>query len=182
MTNTHDVATPSPWIVRWAPLVAAGGRVLDVACGSGRHARYFAARGHTVMAVDRDADVLVGLEGIAGVEARVADLEGMPWPFEAGVFGAVVVANYLSRPLFPHLLAALGPGGVLIYETFMQGNERYGRPSNPDFLLAPDELIDRIAGTLTLVAFEQGVVSVPKPAAIQRLCAARTALDAVFLT
>lgn len=182
MTGPHGTEMPSAWIARWAPLVAAGGRVLDVASGAGRHSRYFAGRGHEVLAVDRDADALARLAGIPGVETRVADLEGAPWPFAGEVFDAVVVVNYLSRPLFPHLLAALGPGGVLIYETFMRGNERFGRPSNPDFLLAPGELLDRIAGTLTPVAFEQGVVSTPKPAAIQRLCAARAAPDAVFLT
>jgi SAM-dependent methyltransferase len=135
-----------------------------------------------VMAVDRDAGALAGLEGTPGVETRLADLEGAPWPFEGAVFDAVVVANYLCRPLFPHLLAAIRPGGVLIYETFMRGNERFGRPSNPDFLLAPGELLERVAGSLTPIAFEQGVVWAPKPAAIQRLCAARAAPDAVFLT
>jgi SAM-dependent methyltransferase len=182
MASPHDIEAPSAWIARWAPLVVAGGRILDVACGSGRHARYFAGRGHPVVAVDRDAGALARLEGEPGVETREADLERAPWPFDAGSFDAVIVANYLSRPLFPDLLAALRPGGVLIYETFMRGNERFGRPSNPDFLLAPGELLDRIAGTLALVAFEQGVVSAPKPAVIQRLCAARAAPDAVFLT
>ncbi len=181
MTNMHEIETPSPWIARWAPLVAAGGRVLDVACGTGRHARYFAGRGHTVMAVDRDADALTRLAGTPGIETRVADLEGAPWPLAEAVFDAVIVANYLSRPLFPYLLRALAPGGVLIYETFMRGNERFGRPSNPDFLLAPGELLERTAGELTPVAFEQGVVSDPKPAAIQRLCAVRAAADGVFL-
>jgi len=175
MTTMHDILTPSPWIVRWAPLVAEGGRVLDVACGSGRHARFFAGRGHTVMAVDRDADALARLGETAGIETRVIDLEGAPWPFEVAGFDAVVVANYLSRQLFPHLLAALKPGGVLIYETFMQGNQRFGRPSNPDFLLAPGELWETVAGALSVIAFEQGVVSEPKPAAIQRICAARAA-------
>jgi SAM-dependent methyltransferase len=182
MTTSHDIDMPSPWIVRWAPLIAVGGRILDVACGSGRHARYLAGRGHSVVAVDRDAEALARVEGIPGVATRVADLEGGPWPFEAAGFDAVIVANYLWRPLFPHLLAAIRPSGVLIYETFMRGNERFGRPSNPDFLLAPGELLDRIAGALTPVAFEQGVVSTPKPAAIQRLCAARADPDAVFLT
>lgn len=182
MTGPHDSDTPSAWVARWTPLVAAGGRVLDVASGAGRHARHFARRGHAVLAVDRDGDALARLDGLAGVETRIADLEGAPWPFGGEVFDAVVVVNYLSRPLFSHLLAAVRPGGVLIYETFMRGNERFGRPSNPDFLLAPGELLDRIAGTLTPVAFEQGVVSTPEPAAIQRLCAARAAPDTVFLT
>jgi len=178
----HDLATPSAWVVRWAPLVPPGGRVLDVACGTGRHARHFAGRGHTVLAVDRDAEALRQLEGVAGIETRLADLEGMPWPCEPAGFDAVVVANYLSRPLFPHLVAALRPGGVLIYETFMQGNERFGRPSNPDFLLAPGELRERVAGMLVPVAFEEGVVSAPRPAVVQRLCAVRTAEGAAFLS
>lgn len=178
----HDLDTPSAWIVRWAPLVPTGGRVLDVACGAGRHARYFAGLGHTVVAVDRDPEALHQLKGVSGIETRRVDLEGMPWPFETAAFEAVVVTNYLSRPLFPHLVAALGPGGVLMYETFMQGNERFGRPSNPDFLLRPDELLDRIAGSLSVVAFEQGIVSVPRPAAIQRLCAARVTPGTGFLS
>jgi SAM-dependent methyltransferase len=183
MANPHDgLETPSSWIARWAPLVAPGGRVLDVACGSGRHTRFFAGRGHPVLAVDRDATAVARLAGTSGVETRIADLESAPWPFGHAEFDAVVVANYLSRPLFPHLCGALRTGGLLIYETFMQGNQRFGRPSNPEFLLAPGELLDLIAGTLTPVAFEQGVVSTPKPAAIQRLCAARAAPDAVFLT
>jgi SAM-dependent methyltransferase len=182
MVNPHDgLVIPSPWIARWAPLVATGGRVLDVACGSGRHARFFAGRGHPVTAVDRDAAAVGRLAGTSGVEARIADLEATPWPFGHAEFDAVVVTNYLSRPLFPHLCGALRPGGLLIYETFMLGNERFGRPSNPDFLLAPGELLELIAGALTPVAFEQGVVSTPKPAAIQRLCAARAAPEAVFL-
>lgn len=183
MANPHDdLAAPSAWIARWATLVPTGGRVLDVACGSGRHARFFAGRGHPVVAVDRDATAVARLAGTSGVETRIADLEGAPWPLGQAGFDAVVVANYLSRPLFPHLCGALRPGGILIYETFMQGNQRFGRPSNPEFLLAPGELLDLIAGDLTPVAFEQGVVSTPKPAAIQRLCAARAAPETVFLT
>lgn len=181
MTDPHRSDTPSAWIVRWTPLVAAGGRVLDVACGYGRNARYLAGRGLTVAAVDRDAAALAELQGIPGIETTVADLEAAPWPYAAGSFDAVVVVNYLHRPLFPHLLGALRPGGVLIYETFMRGNERFGRPSNLNFLLAPGELLERVAGELTPVAFEQGAVGVPRSAVVQRLCAARAAPDAVFL-
>lgn len=182
MTNPHDIDTPSPWVARWSPLVSEGGQVLDVACGSGRHARHFASRGRRVVAIDRDAEALARLAGTPGIETRVVDLEADAWPFDPASFDAVVVVNYLHRPLFPHLMAALRPGGVLIYETFMIGNERFGRPSNPDFLLAPAELLVRTARELTPVAFEQGLISVPKAAAIQRLCAARAAPETVFLT
>jgi len=181
MADPHRSDTPSAWVVRWAPLVAAGGRVLDLACGYGRNARYLAGCGLTVAAVDRDAAALAGLAGIPGIETTVADLEAAPWPYVPGSFDAVVVVNYLHRPLFPHLLDALRPGGVLVYETFMRGNERYGRPSNPDFLLGPGELLERVAGVLTPVAFEQGAIGDPRSAVVQRLCAARAAPDAVFL-
>jgi SAM-dependent methyltransferase len=180
--SAHDLKSPSKWVTRWAPLVAPGARVLDVACGTGRHARYFAARGCAVVAVDRDSGALASLAGVAGVTAQQADLEGGPWPFAAEAFDAVVVANYLHRPLFPHLVAALRPAGVLIYETFMAGNERFGRPSNPDFLLLPGELAAAVAGRLTLVAFEQGAVQLPKQAVIQRICAARRDPVTISLT
>jgi SAM-dependent methyltransferase len=181
MSNPHDLDAPSAWVTRWAPLVSKGGQVLDVACGSGRHARYLAGRGHPVIAVDRDKEALARLANVSGVEVRAADLEADAWPFAKASFDAVIVVNYLHRPLFQHLRAALRPGGVLIYETFMIGNERFGRPSNPDFLLAHGELLARTARTLTAVAFEQGQVKVPRPAVVQRLCAARATPDAVFL-
>ena len=176
-TEPHDIATPSAWVVRWADWVPAGGRVLDLACGKGRHARYFAARGHPVEAVDRDPVKLGLLEGIQGVHARHADLEGGPWPFAGQQFGGIVVANYLHRPLFPHLLAALATGGVLIYETFAAGNERYGRPSNPAFLLAPGELLDVVHGRLRVIAYEELYVSEPRPAVVQRICATKPSVS-----
>jgi len=159
------VEQPSPWVRRWAPLVERG-PVLDVACGAGRHARLFADRGLQVVAVDRDA------QHIPGVRFVQADLEGAPWPLGTERFAAIVVTNYLHRPLLPQLEAALAEEGVLIYETFMTGNERYGRPSNPAFLLQPGELLQAFRG-LTPIAFEQGYVEAPKPAMIQRLCARR---------
>jgi SAM-dependent methyltransferase len=167
----HDITAPSAWVARWADRIPAGGRVLDVASGGGRHARFLAARGYPVEAVDRDPAALSGLAGLSGVSTRCADLENGPWPYEDGRFAGVVVVNYLHRPLFPGLLAALAPEGVLIYETFAAGNERYGRPSNPNFLLKPGELLDVVRGRLRVIAFEDLYVSDPKPALVQRLCA-----------
>lgn len=161
---------PSAWVRRFAPLVAPGGTVLDVACGFGRHARYFAGLGHPVDAVDRASEGLAGLASVAGVTTRQADLENAPWPLAGRRYAGIVVVNYLHRPLFPHLVEALAEGGVLIYETFMIGNERFGRPSNPDFLLRPDELFEAFAERLFVVAFEQGETTRPKQAVVQRLC------------
>jgi SAM-dependent methyltransferase len=161
-------------VTRWAYLIAPGGRVLDLACGFGRHARYLAGLGHTVVACDRDPAALASLEGVKGVEPVPADLEdGSPWPFPGGGFDAIVVANYLHRPLFPAIAASLAGNGVLIYETFALGNERYGKPSNPDFLLKKDELLGAFGPALVVAGFEQGCVARPKPALVQRLCAVR---------
>lgn len=166
------IDSPSPWVCRWARLIRPSGRVLDLACGDGRHARYLSALGFAVLAVDRDDAALAALEGLAGIEVRGADLEGSAWPFAADRFDGVVVTNYLHRPLFGPLVASLRAGGALIYETFAAGNERYGRPSNPAFLLRPNELLQSVE-PLAIVAFEQGIVWAPKPAAIQRVCAVR---------
>jgi len=144
--------------------------VLDVACGSGRHLRYLSSLGFSVVGVDRDAAALAAFREVAGVEVHVADIESGPWPFAPGEFDGVVVTNYLWRPLFASLVGALRPGGVLIYETFALGNEHHGRPANPDHLLQRDELLQRVR-PLSVVAFEQGFVSAPKPAVIQRICA-----------
>lgn len=158
MTRTHDSSVPSPWIARFAPLIADGARVLDVAAGRGRHARFFASRGAHVVAVDRDPDALAHVADAANVETRIADLEGAPWPFAAARFDAIVVVHYLHRALFAPLLDALKDDGALLYDTFAAGNERFGRPANPAFLLEPGELLERVADRLTVVAFEQGVV------------------------
>jgi SAM-dependent methyltransferase len=155
---------------RWAGSIRPGGRVLDVACGQGRHLRYLRSLGYSVVGVDRDEQAVSVLAGLDGVEARVADLEAGPWPFAPGGFDGVVVTNYLHRPIFRDLVGALRPGGVLIYETFAAGNERYGRPANPEFLLRPGELLESVE-PLAVIAFEQGLVSVPKRALIQRICA-----------
>jgi SAM-dependent methyltransferase len=173
--STHGhapLAEPSRWIVRFAPLVAAGARVLDLAAGHGRHARFFAGRGARVVAVDRDANALATLQGIPGIETRVLDLESGKWPLTDERFDAIVAANYLHRPSLPSLLNALADDGVLLYETFARGNEAYGRPSNPDFLLEKDELLGMVEGRLTIVAFEQGTIAAPPSGAVvQRLAA-----------
>jgi SAM-dependent methyltransferase len=162
--NLHRIDAPSPWVVRWAPLVTHG-TVLDVACGGGRHAKFFLSKGLKVVALDREAQVIPGARFIQ------ADLEdGSPWPLADERFEGIVVTNYLYRPLFQRLQASLAPGGVLIYETFMLGNEKFGKPSNPAFLLRPGELLEAFAD-LTVKGFEEGEVRDPKPAMIQRLCA-----------
>jgi SAM-dependent methyltransferase len=167
-----EILQPSAWVVRWAALVERG-PVLDVASGSGRHARFFAARGLEVVAVDREPQEI---PGVAFVRADLED--GSPWPFAGRRFGAIVVTNYLYRNLFSVLAGSLEDRGILIYETFMAGNEKFGKPSNPAFLLEPGELLGAFAG-LTVLAFEQGVVQSPRPAALQRLCARRGAIDGV---
>lgn len=162
----------SPWVCRFAPLVPAG-EVLDLACGSGRHARLFAALGHPVLALDRDRAALAATAapGIVTLHADL-EIEGAPWPFEAGRFAGIVVTNYLHRPLLAQLCASLAPGGILLYETFALGNEAFGKPSNPAFLLHPGELLEMAsAGGLRVFAYEDGIVADPKPARVQRLCA-----------
>ncbi|OIQ88300.1 methyltransferase domain protein [mine drainage metagenome] len=155
--------------MRFAPLIAPGARVLDVACGGGRHLRALAGRGLELHGVDRDGDALQRLRDVACV--RVADLETEPWPYGEQRFDALIVTRYLWRALFPVLLDALAPGGVLIYETFALGQHTVGRPRNPEFLLRPGELLDRVHGRLRVVAFEDGFVDHPEPAFVQRLCA-----------
>ena len=160
---------PSPWIVQWAGLVAADATVLDVAAGGGRHSNFFADRGHRITAIDRDVNALAAHPNVEIVQADLED--GSPWPLPGRTFGAVVVTNYLHRPLFPALLDALMPGGVLLYETFMEGNERFGRPSRPEFLLKDGELLELVRGRFSVVAYEARLVSEPKMAMIQRVAA-----------
>jgi SAM-dependent methyltransferase len=163
---------PSPWVVRFASLVSSGGNVLDVACGSGRHTRLFLERGHRVVAIDRDLSGLADLAEQARLERVETDLEeGGPFVLSGRRFAAVVVANYLHRPLLPSLVAAVDADGVFVYETFAAGNERFGRPTNPDFLLRPGELLDAVRGRLRVIAYEDVIVDRPSPAAIQRVCA-----------
>lgn len=163
--------TPSEWVTRFAALFAPGAEILDFASGAGRHARWLAGQGFSVLAADRDESALAGLDGVDGVRTLCADLEQGPWPWGAASFDAVVVTRYLFRPRLAELAAQLRPGGVLIYETFMLGNERFGKPSNPDFLLRPDELFDWARSWGRVLAFEQGELTAPAPAMIQRICA-----------
>jgi SAM-dependent methyltransferase len=171
MDSPHAPLAPSPWVQRWSHLVPRGANVLDVACGSGRHVRWFAERGCRVTGVDRDALALQPLAGIARTVA--ADIENGPWPFPGERFDAVIVTNYLWRALLPTLVQSVADGGVLIYETFGLGNETVGKPSNPHFLLRPGELLQAAAG-LRIVAFEDGFLASPERH-VQRLAAVRPA-------
>ena len=165
---------PATWVVRFAALVPEGRAVLDLACGAGRHARFFVQRGHPVTALDIDVSGLDDLREHPQLEIIQADLENAPWPLPGRRFGAVVVTNYLWRPLFEPMLEAIEEGGLLVYETFAEGNEAHRRPTNPDFLLRPGELIEMVRGRLQIVAYEHGYIDRPRPAVKQRLCAART--------
>jgi SAM-dependent methyltransferase len=172
--SPHANLPPSLWVCRWAHLVRPGGQVLDVACGSGRHVRWLAQQGFDVTGLDRDAAALAPLRGLADVQ--VADLEGEPWPLPGAHFDAVVVTNYLWRALWPHLLDALADGGVLIYETFADGNQSVGKPSRPDFLLRHGELL-QVARALRIVAYEDGFIDAP-PRYVQRIAAVAQAVPA----
>lgn len=154
--EAHGSEAPAAWFVRHAELVAPGERLLDVAAGRGRHARFFAARGVRVTAVDRDAAALAGLEGVPGVVCECRDLEVDPWSYREAAYDAVLVSNYLWRPTLDRLLATVRPGGILLYETFMIGHARYGKPSRPEFLLRVNELLERTLPAFEIIAFEQG--------------------------
>jgi SAM-dependent methyltransferase len=170
-----QVTPPSSWIARHAHLVPRTGPVLDLAAGGGRHTRYFKGLGHAVVAVDRDVSGLADLAGDAQISVIEADLEGgAPWPLGKRRFAGIVVTNYLHRPLLPDIAAALLPGGMLLYETFGRGNERFGKPSNPDFLLKPGELLAFVeAEGLVVQAYHCGEVAEPRPAVLQRIVAAQ---------
>ena len=165
----HTGLAVSPWVQRWAALIRPGGRVLDVACGSGRHLRWLAARDFALTGIDRNAADVEPLRVLGRVV--VADIEQGPWPLVGETFDAVVVTNYLWRPLMPTLVASLAEGGALIYETFALGNEAYGKPSNPDFLLRPGELLEHARG-LHVVAYEDGLLANPVRR-VQRIAALR---------
>jgi SAM-dependent methyltransferase len=166
----HGTENPSAWLQRWAHLIAPGSRVLDVACGAGRHMRWLAAQGHTVTGVDRNPDAVALAQAFG--EVTCADIENGPWPFTGQTFGGVVVTNYLWRPLLPNIVQAVAPGGMLIYETFAAGNETVGKPSRPDFLLQPGELLWATEG-LRVVAYEDGFEASPERF-VQRIAAVRT--------
>jgi SAM-dependent methyltransferase len=165
----HGTLAPSPWVQRWSALLREGASVLDLACGSGRHLRWFAQRGCRVTGVDRDAAALEPLRSLG--EIVVADIENGPWPFAGRRFGAVVVTNYLWRPLLPAIVESVADGGVLIYETFAAGNETVGKPSRPDFLLRPGELLQASAD-LRVIGYEDGFLADPERY-VQRLAAVR---------
>lgn len=170
------IERPSDWVARFAGLIPEG-EVLDLACGGGRHARLLAGLGHAVLAVDRDAAALERAAGPSITTLQIDLEDGHSWPFEPGRFSGIVVTNYLHRPLMPFLAGSLAEGGVLIYETFASGNEQFGRPSNPDFLLNRGELLGFAAPAsgdrLQVIAFEDGYVDTPKPAVVQRICAVK---------
>jgi SAM-dependent methyltransferase len=167
-------AEASLWVARFADLVPPGGRVLDVAAGGGRHTRLFLERGHPATVVDRDTSGVADLSEDPNVEIVESDLEaGEPWPFAGRVFEGVVVTNYLWRPILADLVGSVAPGGVLLYETFARGNEQFGHPRNPDFLLKPGELLDAVRGELRVAAYEDLIVEDPAPRAVQRIAAIR---------
>lgn len=171
----QSLSPPSAWLVQHIHHVRPGGRVLDLAAGRGRNAIWLAGQGYSVEAVDRDADALHALKQASpSVHIEVADLETGQWPYSDQLFDAIVVCRYLHRPLLPLLAASLAEGGVLIYETFMQGHERYGRPANPDFLLQDNELLEVFAPLLSVLAYEAGMLQLPpNPAMLQRIVAVR---------
>lgn len=165
---------PSPWITRFSPLMPAGAQVLDLACGQGRHARHLLAQGLRVTGVDRDSAALHALQSLpeaATGEWLLADIENGPWPLEGRVFDAVVVTHYLWRPLWPHILGSVALGGLLLYETFAQGNEAYGKPSRPDFLLRSGELL-QVCADWSVIAYEEGWLQAPDRV-VQRIAARR---------
>lgn len=164
----------SDWVTRFAPMIPVEAEVLDLACGGGRHGRFFRRRGNPVIMLDRDISPVADMSADPNVELVAFDLEGgRPWPLGTRSFGGVVVTNYLHRPIMRHIIGAVAPGGTLIYETFAEGNEVYGRPSNPNFLLSREELLILCRPELRVVAFEDLKVSTPRMACIQRIVAVR---------
>ena len=171
---TETNIAPSPWVLRFAALIRPSGMVLDVAAGHGRHTRALRTLGFGVVAVDIDVSGLADLKSDPAVVIQQVDMETASWPFVGRRFDAIVVTNYLHRAHFPHYVNSLEDDGVLIIETFGQGNELLGRPRNPDFLLKPGELLNIFSPDLHIVAYEHGAEQEPRPAVRQRLCAMKT--------
>ncbi len=172
----HGPPSPSPWVQRFTAYLPAGSRVLDLASGGGRHSRWLLAQGMQVTALDRDVAALRDIED--RIEVVESDLEdGRPFALAGRHFAGVIVTNYLYRPLLPAIVEALDPQGVLLYETFSVDNARFGRPSNPEFLLRPGELLELARGRLRVLAYEDLIVDTPKAAAVQRICAIRDTTD-----
>jgi len=172
---THGQSEPSPWVLRFSGHIPAGGEVIDIACGAGRHGRLCLENGHPVTFVDIDTERLDDLGGRSDVAIIETDLETEGfWPFAGHAYDGVIVTNYLWRPILPKIIDLVAPGGLLIYETFAAGNEAFGKPSNPDYLLQPDELREAVDGTLEVLAFEQVETKTPKPAVIQHIAARNT--------
>lgn len=178
-SGAHQAGTASPWLKRFSHLLKAqNGKVLDLACGSGRNSFYLHASKISVLGLDKSDQSFPALNA-TGIETQLHDLEsgeaGFDWPFAGHSFAAIIVCNYLHRPLFPHLLSSLKPDGILIYETFAVGNENFGKPSNPAFLLRPGELLAQMQSNpqveMSIIAYEYGYVEQPKPAMVQRVCA-----------
>jgi SAM-dependent methyltransferase len=170
-----DRQEPSPWIVRFLAQVAPGEEALDLAAGAGRHSRLLLAHGLRVTAVDRDPDQQPDATHLTKIRAELEN--GRPWPLTDRRFKLVVVTNYLYRPIMPDIIRAVAPGGLLLYETFACGNERFGKPSNPNFLLRPGELAAAVAGRLQVLAFEQLELGPPRPAVIQHIAARAPGVD-----
>jgi len=162
---------PSGWVCTQAMHIPAGSKVLDVAAGYGRNARWLADQGYQVQAVDKDMAGLQSMDDLPNITTQVADIEADAWPYEDSQFEAIVVCRYLHRPLFSKFIQSLARGGILIYETFMDGHQVYGRPQNPDFLLNSNELLQVFSTELTIIAFEQGLLQQSPPAMMQRICA-----------
>jgi SAM-dependent methyltransferase len=163
--------SPSAWVTRWAGLIPTRGRVLDLACGSGRHAVYLSGLGHEVDALDIDLSASASVRASPGVSWREVDLERGDIPFDVAAYDAIVVVNYLHRPLLPRLFSLSKPGAVMIYETFANGQQAFGRPRNPAYLLMPGELLELARGHLRVVAYEDVLETMPAPARVQRICA-----------
>ena len=194
----HNSETASPWVTRWSHLVPTGGTLLDVACGHGRHSKWFFMKNNAIVSVDRSSDAIESLAAWCAQksleqraealhaphhkapELLVADIENAPWPFEGRQFDGIVVTNYLWRALLPTIVQSLAPGGVLIYETFATGNETVGKPSRPDFLLQPGELLQACA-SLRVVAYEDGFLNAPDRF-VQRIVAVRSSSTFVRLS